>query len=162
MEQRLLKRLKDFPRDTWMEAADKCPVCEGPYMYKVTYVDDEGNLGDILVKAHHREDCPEVLEMGPYGPDMGDSWDRRDLVGWEYAEESVTVAGVEWMPLRAKANVALCLNCQELVVGIPIVLYLDEGEKGELDFCERCAKDLGVLDALTRGPDMKNHVEEDP
>jgi len=66
------------------------------------------------------------------------------------------------MPLRSKCNVALCLNCQELVVGIPIVLFLDEGEKGELDFCERCAKDLGVLDALTRGPDMKNHVEEDP
>jgi len=147
MEQRLLKRLRDFPRDTWSEAADRCPVCGGLYMVKVTWVDDDGDLGDVLVKAYHREDCPEVIEVGPYGYDVGEGWDRHDIAGWEYAEEAVTVAGVEWMPLRSKANVALCLHCQRLVAGIPVVLYLDEGDKGELDFCDNCAKELGILEA---------------
>jgi len=148
MAQKLLKRLKDFSLDTWIEAADTCPMCGGPYMVKVTWVDETGNFGDIMVKAHHRDDCSDILEIGPYGPDMGESWDRHDIAGWEYADETVTFAGVEWTPLKAKGNVALCLNCMRFVVGVPIVLYLDEGRKGELDFCDACALDLGILDIL--------------
>ena len=147
VEQSTLKRLRDFPRDTWMEAADGCDVCGGPYMVKVTWVDDSGDYGDVLVKAHHRDDCPEVPGIGPYGPDMSESWDRHDIAGWEYAEETVVVAGREWTPLKARANVGPCLNCGALIVGTPLILFLDEGMKGELDFCFRCAE-LGILNHL--------------
>lgn len=151
VQRRTPKRLRDYPLHAWMEAADACPTCGGPHMVNVTWVDESGDFGDVLVKAHHREDCPEVLEIGPYGPDMGESWDRHDVAGWEYVDEAVTFAGREWTPLKSRTNVALCLNCEELVVGIPIVLFLDSGRRGELDFCDECARELGILDLLVRG-----------
>lgn len=152
MTQSELRRLKDYPLKEWMEAADGCDVCGGPYMVKVTWVDDSGDYGDVVIKANHKDNCPEGLEIGSYSPNMNDSCDRQDIAGWDYAEETVMVAGREWYPLKSRLNIAPCISCEALVVGVPLILFLEEGRKGELDFCFRCAGELGILSQLVRAP----------
>ena len=52
------------------------------------------------------------------------------------------------MPLKARGNIGPCLACSCLVVGVPLILFIDEGRKGEFDFCFKCASGLGLLEEI--------------
>jgi len=162
MAQTELKRLKDYPLDEWMEAADGCDLCGERAWVKVTWVDESGDYGEAYFKTPHRPDCPNFR-------DAYESWDdpwvdypdepretpkpvpeRREIAGWEWSERTITLAGREWTTLKARANIGPCLNCMKLVVGVPLILWPSDG-KVELDFCFSCAAELGILNHLKGG-----------
>jgi len=118
--------LLDFKVNELYDAADRCGDCGGKVVYRITWVDpDCGYVGEIEW---------ECLECG--------AWDT-DIVGWRQADEPVEFMGRKFYPLTHRANVGPCLNCGRLVVGVPLILFLDKGEKGELDFCWRCVRREG-------------------
>lgn len=137
-----LKRLKDFPLKVWQPAADTCEYCGAEYRVRVTWVDKTGNFGDIEFASEHNPDCMRDM-AGEIELESG---------GWEFAERTITLGGVEWTPLKTRANVGPCLKCGRLIVGIPLILFLDQGRLGELDFCFSCAEKLGILAQLLKGP----------
>ena len=112
------------------EAADPCDLCGGKIIYEVTFIDKENNVGDVSW---------ECTQCGAGGP---------DILGWTIAKNPVDFMGKKFYPITSRANIGPCLNCGKLVVGVPLILFLDEGRKGELDFCFSCAKELGILDQL--------------
>ena len=124
--------LKDFPLNTPFDVADECPNCGGKLRAKVTFTDPESDhtFGDVSW---------ECQQCG-----VSDT----DVVGWKLSETPVKIMGKEFYPIISRANVGPCLNCGKFVIGVPLILFLDEGRKGELDFCFRCAEDLGILDQL--------------
>jgi hypothetical protein len=132
-----LKRLKDFPLNEWMEAADGCDFCKGKTMVRVTFVDESGDFGDVDVQRHHEIDCLDQEVFNGWGS---------DLAGWEYGKK-VELFGKEFSSLKSRVNVALCLNCEKLVVGVPLILWLEEGTV-ELDFCFPCADEIGIMKRL--------------
>jgi len=71
-----------------------------------------------------------------------------DVAGWEYMKEPFKFNGREYYPLKCRANIGLCLECGKLIVGAPLILFIEEGRKGELDFCWSCAKKLGILEMM--------------
>ena len=143
MTQAELTRLKDYPLNEWMEAADGCQYCKAKTKVMVTWVDESGDFGEVHIQHQHEDDClDQEQEFG----------DHIDVAGWEFNPRAmVVVAGRAWTPLKACANVGPCLNCGALVVGVPLILFLDEGWKGELDFCWNCSEELGLLDTITGG-----------
>jgi hypothetical protein len=52
-----MKRLADFPKGEWLEAADKCSNCGGIIWVKVDYVADNGNYGHVSIRTEHKEGC---------------------------------------------------------------------------------------------------------
>jgi len=135
--------LKDYPRNEWMDAADFCEVCGARHQVRVKEVQSDGLYGVVEINERHGPGCPMRFEAYPY--------ERSDHAGWEYASESVELLGREYTPLKARGNVAPCLGCGKLIVGVPLILFLDEGLGGELDFCFNCAMELGILDKLRSG-----------
>jgi len=135
--------LGDYPVGEWMEAADFCEVCGAQHRVKVTEVHGDGLHGVVEIAERHGPGCPMRFEAPMY--------ERREAAGWEYASESVELFGREFTPLKARGNVAPCLGCGRLIVGVPLILFLDEGRGGELDFCFNCALKLGVIDRLRSG-----------
>jgi hypothetical protein len=136
------KLLKDYPQDEWMEAADGCEFCGAKHMVKIAEVDETGktgNFGLVVIKTEHGEDCLEL-------PD-----EREDIAGWDFMDTPHTLLGKEYYPLSSTANIGPCLECGKLVVGVPLILFIEEGRGGELDFCFECAEKLGILKALTGG-----------
>ena len=127
--------LVDFPLNTSFDAADECEECGGKLRVTVTYVDLKADypIGDVLWGCQR---------CGATGEDM---------VGWQLAEKSVKILGKEFYPIISRINVGPCLNCGKLVIGVPLILFLDKGSKGELDFCFSCAGELGILDQLKGG-----------
>jgi len=132
--------LKDYPRDEWMDSADVCDVCGARRQVKVKKVHGDGLYGVVEIMERHNPGCPMRLEAYPN--------ERSDQAGWEYASETVKLCGREFTPLKARGNVAPCLGCGKLIVGVPLILFLDEGLGGELDFCFNCALELGIIDKL--------------
>lgn len=135
--------LKDYPRDEWMYAADFCEVCGARRQVRVKEVHGDGLYGVVEIMERHGPGCPMRFETHPY--------ERSDHAGWEYTCESVKLYGREYTPLKARGNVGLCLGCGKLIVGVPLILFLDEGLGGELDFCFGCAMELGIIDRLRSG-----------
>ena len=122
--------VSDLKLNEKCEAADPCDLCGGKILYEVTFVDGKNNVGDISWECTQ---CGAGAE---------------DILGWILARNPITFMGKPFYPIKSRANIGPCLNCGKLVVGVPLILFLDEGRKGELDFCFRCAKDLGILDQL--------------
>lgn len=131
--------LKDFPLNTPFDVADECPGCGGKLRATVTFTDPESDhtFGDVFWE------CQQCGDNG------------RDIVGWKLSETPVKIMGKEFYPITSRANVGPCLNCGKLVIGVPLILFLDQGRNGELDFCFPCAEKLGVLKGL-----KPNEVEE--
>lgn len=147
-----MKHLKDYTLNEWMEAADGCEFCEAKYEVKVTWVDDSGNFGDIKYRIKHNEDCPERYDQfmpGTLHSELEDYGLVHDFAGWEFSHKVLKFAGREWPTLESRANIGPCLNCWKLVVGVPLILWPENGEV-ELDFCFKCADELGILKTLVR------------
>jgi len=116
-------RLGDFELNKLYEAADPCPYCGGRVECKVTYIDPEDrDLGDLSWSC-------TVCDAGDV-----------DIVGWRQADKPVEFMGRKFYPLTHRANVGPCLACGRLVVGVPLILFLDKGRRGELDFCFPCVR----------------------
>ena len=150
MVQSGLKLLKDFPRDEWFEAADGCDTCGARYRVKVNHVEEEGDYGEVLVRDAHKPECPLRSEAAPWGPDSYGVDERLEFAGWEYEDRKVALGGIEWTPINARGDVTICLNCGRLIIDVPLILFIDEGKKGELDFCSGCALELGLI-PIARG-----------
>ena len=135
--------LKDYQSGEWMDAADFCEMCGARHQVKVKEVQSDGLYGVVEIMERHGPGCPMRLEAYPY--------ERSDHAGWEYASETVKLFGREFTPLKARGNVGSCLCCWKLIVGVPLILFLDEDRGGELDFCFNCALELGVIDKLRSG-----------
>jgi len=135
--------LKDYPRDEWMDAADFCEMCGARRRVKVKEVHGDGLYGVVEIMERHNPGCPMRFETYPT--------ERSDHAGWEYAGEMITLCGRAFTPLKARGNVATCLGCGKLIVGVPLILFIDEGRGGELDFCFGCALELGIIDRLRSG-----------
>jgi len=135
--------LKDYPRGEWMYSADFCEVCGARRHVRVKEVQGDGLYGVVEIVERHGPGCPMRFEAIPCM--------RSDQAGWEYASETVELFGREFTPLKARGNVAPCLGCGNLIVGVPLILFLDEGRGGELDFCFGCALELGIIDRLRSG-----------
>jgi len=119
-------RLRDFKLNHIYKAADKCEECGGEIFYKITWIDPETHdIGTI------------IWECSKCG--INDI----DNVGWTIANKPVEFMGKQFFPLTARANIGPCLNCGKLVIGVPLILFLNKGEKGELDFCFSCVKENG-------------------
>jgi len=137
------KLLKDYPLNEWIEAADGCEFCGAKYQVRSTRVDPDENMGDVEYRITHTEDCPEgYYEEGDYDPALAANF---DVAGWTYKEKPIKFRGLELYPLESRANIGPCLLCGKLVVGVPLILFIDEGRGGQLDFCFRCAEEKGIL-----------------
>ena len=148
------KLLKDYPLNEWMDAADGCEFCKAKYQVKITFVDETGNFGDVVTRITHEEDCPERYDQGPdYSPvHIGDY----DSAGWAYKEKPITFRGLEFYPLEWHANIGPCLICEKLVIRAPLILFIDQGRGGELNFCFGCVEEKGILkEALENAPKLK-------
>jgi len=140
------KLLTEYPLNEWMEAADGCQHCGAKYKVMITWVHESGDFGNVMTQITHKEDCPERIDLET-GVDIGEITDH-DVAGWEFADKPVIMLGKEFYPLKARANIGPCLNCGKLVVGVPIILFVDEDK--EVDLCFPCADQLGFLKALKR------------
>jgi len=139
-----LRRLGDYPRGTWVEAADGCDICGARNQVRVLSLDEDG-YGEVQVRITHRPHCPAALDEDPEGHGAGY---RREQAGWKYRAKSIVVRGEEWTPIAARADVSICLGCGRLVADGLIILFIDGGRGGELDFCLGCAQELGLLEKL--------------
>lgn len=130
-----------------MEAADGCEFCGVKYEVKVTCVDKTGDFGDVSYSIKHRDYCPERQDpfMGETAIDV-----FHDIAGWDFSDRKLHMAGKEWPTLKVRANIGPCLNCWKLVVGVPLILWPGDG-KVELDFCFKCAEELGILKGILAG-----------
>jgi len=140
--------LKDYPFNEWLEAADGCDVCGARYQVRVVEVDETGVFGSLEWRITHSPGCP-----GSFDEETGEevsSQSGEDVVGWEFTPEPFTFMGRQYYPLKSRANVGPCLECGRLVVGVPLILFIDGGEKGELDFCWKCARKLGITRLIKR------------
>ncbi|MDH5203434.1 MAG: hypothetical protein OEW69_09270 [Nitrospirota bacterium] len=147
METTIVKKLlKDYPLNQWLEAADGCQYCKKAYQVRVTWVDESGNYGDLEIKEQHEKSCIEQFEPESHSP-------RWDTAGWEFTEKEVTILEHTFRPIKLRMNVGPCVHCWKLVVGIPLILFIDEGKGGEIDLCFSCAEKLGVLDQLKKKGD---------
>jgi len=115
--------LHDFKLNKIYEAADRCDECGGAIFFKITWIDPETHdIGQI------EWECSRC------------GINDIDTVGWTVADKPVEFMGKQFHPLTARANIGPCLNCGKLVIGVPLILFLNEGRKGELDFCFTCVK----------------------
>jgi len=139
-------RLKDYPQNKWLPGAGECEGCGAQPEIQIIYVDPSGDFGTVQFRIQHEEGCYAV-ENGLV-PGLLD----QDLAGWEFKEKPTKLLGRDFWPLKVRANVGPCLSCWKLVPETPLILFLDEGRGGELDFCFKCAEELGILDKLMGRP----------
>lgn len=125
-------QLNDFPLNTPFDAADVCEKCGGKLRVTITFIDPNSDhtFGGLFWE------CEQCGDNG------------QDIVGWKLASKPVKILGKEFYPIILRANIGPCLNCGKIVIGVPLILFLNEGHKGELDFCFSCSKKLGLLEAL--------------
>jgi len=133
------KLLRDFPLNKWMEAADGCDVCGAKYKVKVTHV-YTGDFGEVEWVITHKPDCPE-------DPGTESDWDN---AGWQFMPKPFTFHGKLYYPLKSRANIGPCLSCGKLIIGVPLILFINKGQGGTLDFCFNCAKQLSITKMLKR------------
>ena len=135
--------MKDYPLGEWMEAADSCDFCRCHYEVRIHEGDESGCFGTVEWRIHHKVDCHEVTEYYQGAPVTEIS--SMDFAGWEFMGKPIKFRGREYYPLKARANVGPCLECGRLVIGVPLILFIDQGRGGELDFCFECAEKLGIF-----------------
>jgi len=157
LEEVFRKLLSDYPFRKWVNAADGCEFCGAESEVRVTYIDGSGCYGDVEYRIRHRKNCPEKFNEET-GEEINFSESTFDVAGWEYLDKPVELNGRQFYPLKARANIGPCLNCGKLVVGVPLILFIDEGRGGELDFCQRCFEDLGLLNRLNPNPTIQIEV----
>jgi len=144
------KLLKDFPMNVWMDAADTCEFCGAKYQVKITWVNEQGTLGDVEWRVKHAKNCPsldtepEIQQVVNRLGFVGDV----DVAGWEFMPKPFELKGKQYYPLKSRANIGPCLECGKLIIGVPLILFIDEGRGGELDFCWQCVKRLGLLEMI--------------
>ena len=149
------KLLKDYPLDEWIEAADGCEFCRAKYQVRITFVDETGTFGDVAYRITHSQDCPERFDIMSPGVDTSNGVNV-DIAGWTYKKKPITFQDLELYPLESRANIGPCLICDKLVVGVPLILFINEGRGGELNFCFGCAAEKGILrEALRKIPKLK-------
>ena len=128
-----MKRLKDYPLNQWLEAAGECPQCQSKSVQAmVTWVDESGDIGDVSLKC---------LVCG-----FTDS----DIAGWIIGSQTHLILGKRYLPLTSRANVGPCVACEKIVVGVPLILFIEEGRDGEFDFCFSCAEKQGILESIVK------------
>lgn len=130
-------RLKDYPMNKWLPGAGECESCGAPYEVQITYLDVDGDYGSIQIRIQREESCMEEELYGSPEPEWA---------GWELKDKPTKLVGRDFWPIIRRANIGPCLNCWKLIPGTPIILFLDQGKGGELDFCFKCAQELGILD----------------
>lgn len=143
------KLLKDFPLNSWIDAADTCEFCGRKYAIKITETDKSGKFGNVTWRIYHTLDCPERFneeEEIIFSP--GEYEEGEDFAGWDFRKNTITILGMTFKPLKSRANIGPCLICEKLVVRVPLILFIGQGKLGELDFCFTCAKEKGILDHL--------------
>jgi len=145
--------LKDFPFRKWLDAADCCEFCGARYQVRVTYVDESGCFGDVEYRISHAEDCAERFDEET-GEELKPAEFTFDVAGWEFVDKPVTILSKQFLPLKARANIGPCLECGK-TIGIPLILFIDEGRGGELDFCQKCFEQLGLLNQLKPNVEVK-------
>jgi len=123
------KRLKDFEIGKVYEAADECEDCGSKLEVIIREIDESGDYGWLEWR------CPECKE----------SYD--EIVGWELADESAIIFGMELYPILGRSNIGPCLICEKLIIGVPLILF-PEGGDYEFDFCFECAYQKGLLKRL--------------
>jgi len=134
------KRLKDFPLNEWMDSASFCD-CDRRFKVRVNFVDESGNFGDIEYKVEeHAPDCPMRYDEET-GEDISGQIEQ-DIAGWEYAMWTVKLLDREFTPIVSRVNHGPCLECGLLIVDVPLILFLEKGKRGELDFCHTCFEKL--------------------
>jgi hypothetical protein len=142
------KLLKDFPKGEWFEAADGCEVCGAKYMVRVTQL-YSSVFGEIEWAITHKSDCPERfaedMDVGEGKEFTESDWDN---AGWEFMPNPLAFRGKQYYPLKSRANIGPCLSCGRLIIGVPLILFIDKGRKGELDFCSECVKRLGIMEMI--------------
>lgn len=138
-----MKLLKDYARDKWLEAADVCDYCGARYEVKVTSVDDDGFFGEVAYRVSHTKDCTRRYDVET-GVDLNAEV-LHDVAGWTFKEKTVAIRDRELLPIASRANIGPCLWCDRLVVQGPVILFIDDGRGGELDFCFGCVKALKLL-----------------
>lgn len=136
-----MKQLKDYPFKEWMEAADGCERCGAKNRVMITFVDESGNFGDITIEYQHKDNCPIGFE-DQFSPDV-------DVAGWEFSQVIRKIAGKEFPTLKSRINIGVCLNCWKFITGVPIMLFL-ENSNLQVDFCDSCTEELGILDLLVK------------
>jgi hypothetical protein len=139
-----MKRLKDFPLNEWIDAADGCEYCDAKYAVRITDIDKSGNFGYLQYRIYHTDTCPLRL----LGEVEGDYEEGDDVVGWEFMSNPMIFSGKEIVPLKCRSNKGLCLSCEKIIISVPLMLFIDGGKGGQLDFCFGCARQLGVLENL--------------
>lgn len=147
-----MKCLKDYPLREWLEAADGCEFCGAKYEVQVTLVDESGDFGEVSYRIRHQDDCPErygEFMPGTLHSGLESYGEVLDGVGWKFSHRVLKIAGREWPTLKSRANIGPCLSCWKLVVGVPLILWPEDGEV-ELDFCFKCAEELGILETMLR------------
>lgn len=151
-------RLRDYPRNKWLPGADSCEYCEAPYELQITDVDSSGNFGSVQIRIQHKPGCMEIQEAEGLGLNIHESINF-DLAGWEVLENQPhKILGRTFWPLKSRSNIGPCLNCWKLIARIPLILFIDQGKGGELDFCWKCAEELGILElAIKKAPVIDAH-----
>jgi len=142
-----MKNLCDFPLGEFVESADACDQCGGVVFVRVDYVDEEGEYGHATIQSNHKQGCPKIPFL------LDDPTARKedsDFAGWTYSNKQFVIGGKSFTALASRSNVGICLNCEEFIVGVPLMLFPKEGDC-ELDFCDKCAKELGIIKAITGG-----------
>jgi hypothetical protein len=139
------KLLSDYPFRKWIKASDGCEYCGAEYEVRVTYVDCSGCYGDVQSRIRHREDC---LERFGEGEELDCAESTFDVAGWEFMSKPFMLNGREFLPLKSRANMCPCLNCGRLIIRVPLVLFIAEGEGGELDFCFSCFEERGLIERM--------------
>ncbi len=100
------KRLRDFPRDEWIEAAGLCG-----------HFDDEDGV-----------ECEEKVEVTiQKGEEADTAWmqircdgghTEEDVVGWKVNDEPVSLGSLgNFFPLLSRANCGYCASCGRIIVG---------------------------------------------
>jgi len=146
------KLLKDFPKGEWFEAADGCEVCGAKYKVRVIDLDKDGTLGTVEWAITHKPDCSERFaeDMDEFIGNKEFTESDWDNAGWEFMPEPFTFQGKQYYPLKSRANIGPCLSCGRLIIGVPLILFIDKGRKGELDFCWSCVKRLGIMEMIRK------------
>lgn len=135
------KLLKDFPQGKWLDAADGCEVCGAKAKVMVEGVFKSGAYGWVRWVIPHKIDCPESEETIEKG---------QDAAGWEFMPKPFTLKGKQYYPLKSRANIGPCLECGKFIIGVPLILFIDKGRGGQLDFCWGCTKRLGLLEMIKK------------
>jgi hypothetical protein len=140
--------LRDFPLHEWFEAADGCDICGAKYEVMIVSIDKEGVFGFVKWRITHKPDCPDRFNEETGEEEAFQYGD--DVAGWEFMPEPFTIQGKQYNPLKSRANIGPCVNCGRLVIGVPLILFIEKGKKGELDFCFECVKRLGIMEMIKR------------